>query len=392
MKLVSAKCPNCGAKISVPGENEKVLCQFCGYDIFVEDAIQKYKLEISGQIEVKNLPKIDNLMKLASRSYEAGDYEESYNLYMKILELDSEIPMAILRKGISKALLSSYPSSDIKYLIHAYKIYIDLEKNENEKQKSIRNTFNIINKLSECDSNFLSNNTITIDYVKSLRIRLALCIEALEIILQSIQNNQVFEKDVLIVLVRTIRIINKTNVYNIVQGKKTILPFNDRKIYNDKLKLYNSRLNNIEHPSEKKINKESKTNILVVAFMGVITIFTNILVAAFMAVITMFTEFKKRYFTISSKNKLDKQSMKCYIKRTKKVVKNIAICSVNVFFWMSLIFVISEKKIVSSVLFLILVLLTLKKVKHIIQCKYPKYYNKLWVLKLVIFIIACNYA
>ena len=39
MKLVSAKCPNCGANLELNEKNEKTKCNFCNSTIIVEDAI-----------------------------------------------------------------------------------------------------------------------------------------------------------------------------------------------------------------------------------------------------------------------------------------------------------------------------------------------------------------
>ena len=50
MKLVAAKCPNCGASIDVDKDSESTKCDFCKSKIIVEDAIAKYKIELSGEV------------------------------------------------------------------------------------------------------------------------------------------------------------------------------------------------------------------------------------------------------------------------------------------------------------------------------------------------------
>ncbi len=47
MKLVPAKCPSCWADIEVNKDLEKTICQYCGTTVLIDDAVQKYKLEIS---------------------------------------------------------------------------------------------------------------------------------------------------------------------------------------------------------------------------------------------------------------------------------------------------------------------------------------------------------
>lgn len=41
MKLVSAMCPNCGAKLELDENMEKGFCMYCGPQILVQDAVQK---------------------------------------------------------------------------------------------------------------------------------------------------------------------------------------------------------------------------------------------------------------------------------------------------------------------------------------------------------------
>ena len=46
VKLVSAKCPNCGAALKLSREEEKVECEYCHNIIVVDDAIACYKLNL----------------------------------------------------------------------------------------------------------------------------------------------------------------------------------------------------------------------------------------------------------------------------------------------------------------------------------------------------------
>ena len=58
MKLVAAVCPSCGAKLNVNPNEETVVCKYCSSTIIIQDAIAKYKIEISGNVEISNLPKV----------------------------------------------------------------------------------------------------------------------------------------------------------------------------------------------------------------------------------------------------------------------------------------------------------------------------------------------
>ena len=97
MKLVAAKCPSCGADIELDQDSDKTKCSYCNSKIIVEEAIEKYKLELSGSVEIKNLPKLDNYLKLAERSYEDKNYPDAFKYYDKAYELDPDNYNVIIR-------------------------------------------------------------------------------------------------------------------------------------------------------------------------------------------------------------------------------------------------------------------------------------------------------
>ena len=57
IKFVAAKCPNCGSNIEVNQDDNKSKCEYCHSTILVDDAIEKLKIELTGEVEVKNMPK-----------------------------------------------------------------------------------------------------------------------------------------------------------------------------------------------------------------------------------------------------------------------------------------------------------------------------------------------
>lgn len=126
MKLVAARCPNCNANLDVNPENETMKCQYCGGAILIDDAIAKYKIEISGEIEVKNLPKVDNYLKIADRNYDLKDYDEAYKNYAKIIELDPNNKIALLRYGICKTLLNNFIDFPLDYLNNSFNEVVKL--------------------------------------------------------------------------------------------------------------------------------------------------------------------------------------------------------------------------------------------------------------------------
>lgn len=100
MKLVAAKCPSCGAGIDVDENSDSTVCEFCHSKIIVNDAIAKMKIELSGSVEIANLPKIENLLILANRHYKNYEVIEGEKEFAKVLELNPNIPEAILKKGV----------------------------------------------------------------------------------------------------------------------------------------------------------------------------------------------------------------------------------------------------------------------------------------------------
>lgn len=117
MKLVSAKCPNCNSNLDVNPKSETTKCPYCNSAILIEDAIEKYKVEISGKVEVANLPKVNNYLKTAQRQYELKEYEEAYKTYKSIIELEPENDLAILRHGICKTMINNYIDFPMNYLL-----------------------------------------------------------------------------------------------------------------------------------------------------------------------------------------------------------------------------------------------------------------------------------
>ena len=119
MKLVAAKCPNCGSNLNVNPNDEAVKCKYCKSAILIDDAINKYKLEISGEIEINNLPKANNYLKLAERSYSNKNFDEAYKNYEKIIELQPDNKVALLRYSICKTLLNNYVDFSLDYLFNS---------------------------------------------------------------------------------------------------------------------------------------------------------------------------------------------------------------------------------------------------------------------------------
>ncbi len=140
MKLVAAKCPSCGASIEVNEKSETTKCKYCQQAILIEDAIAKYKLEISGEVEIKNLPKIDNYLKKADRNFKEKNYDDAYKDYNEVLTLDPDNTLALIRYSICKTYLNNGIDFKLDHLQTTFKNVVELLKKQ-EKYDEIINYY-----------------------------------------------------------------------------------------------------------------------------------------------------------------------------------------------------------------------------------------------------------
>lgn len=89
MKLVSAKCPNCGADLKLSKEAEKIECEYCNKTIIVEDAIACYKLKVTGKIDIEG---IESNSELITAATELMDMNEYLKAKRKFLEFTQKCP------------------------------------------------------------------------------------------------------------------------------------------------------------------------------------------------------------------------------------------------------------------------------------------------------------
>lgn len=123
MKLVAAKCPSCGANIKVDRSLKYTKCEYCNTEIVVEEAVENLL-----KVELKDTPTLDNLLKLGARYFDNHEFEEAYKVYSKAEEIDPDIPIVVLRRGLCRSLVSDYNHFDISSAINAMKTSYDLMK------------------------------------------------------------------------------------------------------------------------------------------------------------------------------------------------------------------------------------------------------------------------
>ena len=77
MKLTAAKCPSCGASIEVDRNEENTICEYCKSNIIIEDAVQKYKIELSGKVKISGIKDNDDRLKDAINYYELDEFKNA---------------------------------------------------------------------------------------------------------------------------------------------------------------------------------------------------------------------------------------------------------------------------------------------------------------------------
>lgn len=89
VKLVSAKCPSCGASLKLSKEDDRTKCDYCHQTIIVDEAIACYKLKISGTISVEGISSDSELIDAAN---ELLDMKEYLKAKRKFLEFSEKCP------------------------------------------------------------------------------------------------------------------------------------------------------------------------------------------------------------------------------------------------------------------------------------------------------------
>ncbi len=111
IKLVPAKCPQCGADIEVNKDIEKAICQYCGTTVLVDDAVQKYKVELSGKVKVDGVKNRDDFLDQAKKHHKVGEFDEAITALNNILKKDKfdvEAICELIRNQISVIKANDY--------------------------------------------------------------------------------------------------------------------------------------------------------------------------------------------------------------------------------------------------------------------------------------------
>ena len=201
MKLVAAKCPSCGADIDVDKDSESTKCEYCKSKIIVEDAIKKYKVEISGKVEVSNLPKLENHLKLGERYYNNKEYDDAYSQYEKACELDPENYTAVLRKGLSKSYSTGYGNFNLQAAINGTKTALEILIDNNESDKTINSVIIECYTLVVLKQNqiidYYNRNELNLTGLNLINTRMKMCLGQLQYLKDKVKNNPKLKVNIL---------------------------------------------------------------------------------------------------------------------------------------------------------------------------------------------------
>lgn len=126
--MKAIKCELCGSNDIVKNDGFFV-CQYCGTKYSLEEAKKMMiegVVEVSGTVRIDDTKQIENYRKLASRAFKDKIYEEAYDYYDKILQLNPDDWEAVYKKGISSSWQYSLADSKIDEAIKASKNAFDI--------------------------------------------------------------------------------------------------------------------------------------------------------------------------------------------------------------------------------------------------------------------------
>ena len=79
MSLENGKCPCCGGALALDASKEKAVCRYCGNELIIWQALQKFKID--------GIEDFGALLLGAQRAMEDGDFDKAMEKYKKALDL-----------------------------------------------------------------------------------------------------------------------------------------------------------------------------------------------------------------------------------------------------------------------------------------------------------------
>ena len=173
MKLIAAKCPNCGADINVDTERKSMFCSYCGSQILVDEAINKYQIDIKvgGQISVDGIATEKAKLQRAIMFKSTGQLEQAISCYEELMALNpSNVSYIKATHELYNALIAWYISKSEKQSLMFYVGYILAGKKRSsswdEKSKKVNDEQENIKRLQQIRDNL--TKTLELKNVKNI--------------------------------------------------------------------------------------------------------------------------------------------------------------------------------------------------------------------------------
>ena len=206
MKLVAAKCPSCGANIKVDRNLKITKCEYCNSEIIVEEAVENLL-----KVELKDTPTLDNLLKLGARYFDNREFEEAYKVYLKAEEINPDIPIVVLRRGLCKSIISDYNHFDVSSAVNAMKTSYDLMKKMKMSKEDIHMCINDTGTVLFLSYQYVvdvyKNNNLNKEQTKGYIERLEECLKGYQYLDTIVEENQELQDRILnsmIIIIDTI--------------------------------------------------------------------------------------------------------------------------------------------------------------------------------------------
>ncbi len=85
MSFEAAKCPNCGAQLQLDNSMETGFCVYCGTKFIVHDAIQRMKIEVSGQVSMSGISTVENDINRGKQCLTSKDWMNAFKFFVMAL-------------------------------------------------------------------------------------------------------------------------------------------------------------------------------------------------------------------------------------------------------------------------------------------------------------------
>ena len=121
--MAALTCDICGGKL-VMGSGGIAACDSCGME-YTQDRMREKIQEIKGVVRVDNSHMIDNWMRMGMSAAQAGNNQEAYSYFTKVIEIDPNNWRAIFEKGKAGAWQSTLGNLRISELYQG--IFMALE-------------------------------------------------------------------------------------------------------------------------------------------------------------------------------------------------------------------------------------------------------------------------